>query len=152
MDLTLYQDKLLAWMKEYEGQVAKIYADDKGYPTIGIGYAIITEDGLKNSWENDLRSVLPQPSLVDFSKITNLITDIQETKPYTEERTQILIDAYYEDAGAHAIELSYEEQRSLLVDVSLKSFEEDLDPSILPEKRGQVTNINFLPDSFTTHN
>lgn len=144
IDKTSYENALVAWMKQYEGQVAKIYADDKGYPTIGIGYAIITKDGLKKNWETDLRSVMPQPSLVDYSKIAELIKKIQKTKPYTEERTQTLIDAYYADAGVNGIELSATEQRKLLVDVSLKSFENDLATSILPYSNERVAYISQI--------
>ncbi len=148
MDQTSYENALVAWMKQYEGQVAKIYADDKGYPTIGIGYAIITKDGLKQSWEADLRSVMPQPSLVDYSKIAELIKKIQKTKPYTEEETQALIDAYYADAGVNGIELSYEEQKTLLVDVSIKTIENKennyISTSILPYSNERIAYISQI--------
>lgn len=38
LDTTTYKNLLVTWLKQYEGQEAKIYSDDKGYPTIGIKF------------------------------------------------------------------------------------------------------------------
>ena len=45
--LTKFEDSIYKKIKEHENFVPKIYADHKGIPTLGVGYAILIEEEKK---------------------------------------------------------------------------------------------------------
>ena len=53
--LTKFEDSIYKKIKEHENFEPKIYADHKGIPTLGVGYAILIEEEKKNTGKKSYR-------------------------------------------------------------------------------------------------
>ncbi len=153
----IYEDKLSDLLKRREdsgNEGQYIYADPKGIPTVGIGYALLYANHTPRDIDNikaDMKIALPSEKYADirWDKVEKLLGNIHKHLDSGHGKSIIKqdIDHYYKNEGSHALRLSTQEEKSLLVNATLPQFEAALDKKLdtsLPYSQERVAVVSQL--------
>lgn len=137
LDKDSYEEKLSDLLKRREdsgNEGQHIYADPKGIPTVGIGYALLYANHHPRDIDQikaDMKIALPSEKYADirWDKVEKLLSNIHKhlDAGYSSSMIHHEIDNYYKVEGNHALRLSTQEEKTLLVNATLPQFEASLD-------------------------